>query len=174
MSNGVGGSSANRTAAILFDAPLPAGAVLIATDVDTSRNDQIQFSNTGLQVALIEQLESIAGASSVFPAWDGSLQLLASASSTGNSSEAGDELLKLLTVRSISKQWVKDNACRWSSLRPIFRRVLLQPETGAQPPDYETDTKLSPHEFRKLPLDEIQTCGVSPSISFQASSDEIV
>lgn len=107
MSSGVGGSSANSTAAILFDAPLPAGAVLIATDVDTSRNDQIQFSNTGLQVALIEQLESIAGASSVFPAWDGSLQLLASTSSTGNSSEA--TVFNVSGLNSIDLTYTRDN-----------------------------------------------------------------
>jgi hypothetical protein len=71
INGGAGGSDASASAAVQFDAPLPAGSRLIAFDVDAGGaiNERFQFTHTSGTFTLIDQLESQAGASSIFPSW---------------------------------------------------------------------------------------------------------
>lgn len=71
INNGTGGSDASATALIQFDAPLPDGSRLIAFDVDAGSpvNERVQFTHSAGALILIDQLESQADASSIFPSW---------------------------------------------------------------------------------------------------------
>jgi hypothetical protein len=108
INNGTGGSAASATADVEFQSPLPTGSRLIAFDVDAGGpvNERVQFTHSPGTFTLIDQLESQAGASSVFPSWS-AVNLTLTAQRTNNNEAsvfdvAGVQSLSVTYLRAVT------------------------------------------------------------------------
>jgi phosphotransferase system glucose/maltose/N-acetylglucosamine-specific IIC component len=63
------GGPADILSTLSFSSALPAGSRLIILDVDHAQ-ETVTLTGSGAPLSLLTQLESIAGASSIFPSWD--------------------------------------------------------------------------------------------------------
>lgn len=88
MDNGAAGSAGLGNTEVVFSSPLPAGSRLFIFDVDVQQRGERMLITTRSTLSLIEQLETQAGATSVFPAWSQRSATLSAIATTPNNEEA--------------------------------------------------------------------------------------
>jgi hypothetical protein len=86
--SGAEATAGSAMAQVQFSQPLPTGARLLAYDVDVGgRDEQLRISQSGGSLVLLEQRESRAGETSLFPSWSSPSGLLEAQGAGANNEE---------------------------------------------------------------------------------------